>query len=261
MKTLLRNWFLAEACFLYTFLLIWSRRSEHACGKTNAQMISFIKTAKDRQQAGFCIPEAIDYNTVMLRTGADISGAIDRVRAYLTALGLEKQIKIAFDEWNLRGWWHPNLMDTGERSKLRNEDEAFYHNSVIAERDKNDINSVYTMADAVFSASFLNTCLRNCDLVRMACFSPVVNTRGAIFTHENGVVLRPQYFVFELYANLLKETVLDVWKEDVPTRSGCIRDDVKTVDTADIVITYDGKTLKIIFCLKTPPDRVRRRYF
>ncbi|MBR5423990.1 MAG: alpha-N-arabinofuranosidase [Clostridia bacterium] len=205
------------------------------------------------------VPE--DYNTVMLRTGADISGAIDRVRAYLTALGLEKQIKIAFDEWNLRGWWHPNLMDTGERSKLRNEDEAFYRNSVFTERDKNDINSVYTMADAVFSASFLNTCLRNCDLVRMACFSPVVNTRGAIFTHENGVVLRPQYFVFELYANLLKETVLDVWKEDVPTRSGCIRDDVKTVDTADIVITYDGKTLKIIFCLKTPPDRVRRRYF
>ena len=51
--------FLMTTCFLYAFLLIWSRRSEHTREKTNAQMISFIKTAKDRQRAGFCIPEAI----------------------------------------------------------------------------------------------------------------------------------------------------------------------------------------------------------
>ena len=43
-------------------------------------MISFIKTAKDRPRVGFCIPEAIDYNTVMLRTGADISGACGQLR-------------------------------------------------------------------------------------------------------------------------------------------------------------------------------------
>ena len=67
-------------------------------------------------------------------------------------------------------------------------------------------------------------------------------------------MLRPQYFVFELYANLLKETVLDVWKEDVPTRSGCIRDDVKTVDTADIVITYDGKTYAAAAVNKDPEN-------
>ena len=181
------------------------------------------------------------YDTVMLHTGEDISGSIGRVRAYLTALGLEKRVKIAYDEWNLRGWWHPNLMETWERKKLRVEDEDFYKERVIGERHKNDINSVYTMADAVFSASFLNTCLRNCDIVSMACFSPVVNTRGAIFTHKDGIVLRPQYFVFELYANLLKETVLDLWKEDVPTIHGRVWDDDKTVDTVDIAVTYgDG---------------------
>ena len=195
-----------------------------------------------------------DYETVMLHTGEDISGSIDRVRAFLTSLGLEKKIRIAYDEWNLRGWWHPNLMDIRDRSRLRRENEEFYNEAVLKERDKNDINSVYTMADAVFSASFLNTCLRNCDLVGMACFSPVVNTRGAIFTHPGGIVLRPQFFVFELYANLLKETVLGVWTEDVPTISGCVRDDEKTVDKVDIVVTTDGKEFSVSAVNKDPQN-------
>ncbi len=183
-----------------------------------------------------------DYNTVMLRTGEDISGCIDRVRAYLMALGLEKKIKIAYDEWNLRAWHHPNLMDIGNRDVQRHEDDEFYREKILGERNRNDVNSTYTMADAIFSAAFLNTCLRNCDLVKMACFSPVVNTRGAIFTYEDGIVLRPQYFVFELYSNLLKDTVLDIWKENVPTLTGVYNGKEKTVDTVDVVVTFgDGQ--------------------
>ena len=196
------------------------------------------------------VPE--DYDTVMLHTGEDISGAIDRVRAYLTAMGLEKQIRIAYDEWNLRGWWHPNVMNICDRDQLRREDEAFYRDQVIGERDKNDINPIYTMADAVFSASFLNTCLRNCDLVRMACFSPVVNTRGAIFTHKDGIVLRPQYFVFELYANLLKDTVLDLWAEDAPVISGRVRNEEKTVDAVDVAVTCDETGYAVAAVNKDP---------
>ena len=192
------------------------------------------------------------YDTVILHTGEDISGSIDKVRAYLTALGLEKRIKIAYDEWNLRGWYHPNLMDTRNRAKLRCEDEAFYRDSVIGERDKNDINSIYTMADAVFSASFLNTCMRNCDIVKMACFSPVVNTRGAIFTYPEGIVLRPQFFVFEMYANLLKDSVLDIWQEDVPTITGRVQDDDKTVYAIDTVVTTDGKDYAVAAVNKDP---------
>ena len=194
-----------------------------------------------------------DYGQTMAYT-ADLDSDIRKVRGLLMAFGLEKQIRIAYDEWNLRGWWHPNLMDTWDRARLRREDEAFYRDKVLGERDKNDINSIYTMADAVFSAAFLNTCLRNCDLVGMACFSPVVNTRGAVFTHEKGIVLRPQYFVFELYANLLKDTVLDLWKEDVPVLTGQIGDDEKTVDAVDIVVTADGKGYAVAAVNKDPEN-------
>ena len=41
-----------------------------------------------------------------------------------------------------------------------------------------------------------------------------------------------------LYTNLLKDTVLDIWAEDVPQLSG----DGKRVDAVDAVVTYgDGK--------------------
>ncbi len=182
-----------------------------------------------------------DYDTVMLRTGEAISGKISFVRAILTSLGLEKRVKIAFDEWNLRCWYHPNVIDIWNREDKRHEDREFYEKSVIAARDRNDANATYTMADAVFSAAFLNTCLRNCDIVGMACFSPIVNTRGAVYTHADGIVLRPQYFVFELYANLLKGTVLQQWQQDVPTLSGEDAGKPVTVDAVDLVVTYaDG---------------------
>jgi len=73
--------------------------------------------------------------------------------------GYDKKIKIAFDEWNLRGWHHP---DQGNRIKGQN----------IKARDKSDNHSTYTMGDAIFSACFLNSCLRNSEYVAMACMAP-----------------------------------------------------------------------------------------
>lgn len=194
-----------------------------------------------------------DYNAIILRTGDDLSAAINRVRAHLTAFGLEKKIKIAYDEWNLRGWYHPHLMDMWNREDKRNEDEAFY-NYLINERNKSDINATYTMADAVFSGCFLNTCLRNCDLVQMACFSPVVNTRGAIFTHKDGIVLRPTYFVYDLYVNLMKDTVLDLWTEGVPTVTGKLDDRERTVGLVDAVVTYGDGAYAIAAVNKDPEN-------
>lgn len=192
-----------------------------------------------------------DYSGIILRTGEELHRPIDIVRGHLTVMGLEKKIKIAYDEWNLRCWYHPYVMDTWERDNKRNEDEAFY-NHLISERDKSDINSTYTMADAVFSGCFLNTCLRNCDLVQMACFSPAVNTRGAIYVHKDGIVLRPTYFVFDLYANLLKDTVLDIWTENVPRMSGELEGKEKTVDLVDAVVTWGDGVYAIAAVNKDP---------
>ena len=96
-----------------------------------------------------------DYEAVMAYTNRT-EHSIAEVRGLITAMKLEKKIKIAFDEWNLRGWYHPNV-HTIEQGRTKEE--------YLYPRDKNDDNSKYTMADAVFTACFLNALNRNCDIV------------------------------------------------------------------------------------------------
>ncbi|MDO4292447.1 MAG: alpha-L-arabinofuranosidase C-terminal domain-containing protein [Eubacteriales bacterium] len=129
---------------------------------------------------------------------AHTEDSIRKVRGLLTAMGLEHKIRIAFDEWNLKEWYHPRV-HTVEQGVTKEE--------YLYPRDGNDDNSLYTMGDAVFTACFLNALHRNCDIVGMANFAPAINTRGCICTHEDGLVLRSTYFVFYLYTNYMGEVV------------------------------------------------------
>ena len=119
-----------------------------------------------------------NYETCMAYT-MEIEKPILKTKNILGSLGYLGRIRIAYDEWNLRGWHHPHINSGTE--------------DYITPRDKNDINSSYTMADAVFTACFLNQCHKHSDVVGMANFAPTVNTRGAIFTHQDGIVLRSSY--------------------------------------------------------------------
>ena len=178
----------------------------------------------------------------------DLDTEIRRVRGLLEAFGLEKQIRIAYDEWNLRGWHHPNV-HTLRQGVTREE--------YITPRDLNDRNQDYTMADAVFTACFLNTLNRNCDIVGMACFAPIVNTRGCIFTHPEGIVLRSTYHVFDLYVNYLGDEVLDIWAENMETMQAAAQDGrMENVDVLDVIgtrNTVDG-TLAFAAVNKAPRE-------
>ena len=160
--------------------------------------------------------------------------------AILNESGYRGRIKIAFDEWNLRGWLHPGLFNS--RQKMD-----------IAARDKNDINSTYTMADALFAACFLNTCLRNAKDVKIACFSPVVNASGALFVHPKGVVKRTTFHVFSLYTNNLQPIIVpSVVNSDSLTYNG------KSVPAVDVIVTtnYDRKVISLVLVNKDPENVV-----
>lgn len=147
------------------------------------------------------------YEEVMAYTH-QIDHSVRRVRGMLTAFGLEGKLKIAFDEWNLRSWHHPNVMTI--RPGVEKE-------SYLTPRDRNDDNSTYTMADAIFTACFLNAMNRHCDIVGMANFSPVLNTVGCIYSYDDGIVLRSTYYVFDLYVNHMGDQVIDLWlPEEIP---------------------------------------------
>ncbi len=175
---------------------------------------------------------------------------IRNVRGLLTALGLEKKIKIAFDEWNLRGWYHPDFNTFG-RGLDRQTD-------ILDPRDKNDDNSLYTMADTVFTACFLNTCNRNADIVGMANFAPIVNTRGCIFTHENGIVLRGTYYVFYMYVKLLGDTIIDLWSQETETLSPKDRwGKTRTIDAVDVLATLRNDGIAAVSAVNKDADNAR----
>jgi len=152
------------------------------------------------------------------------------------------KVGIAFDEWNLRYWNHPGMGDFSRDAKVD-----------YAKRRSNDLASTYTMADALFSACFLNTCLRHCDVVKMANFSPVVNTRGAIFVHPKGIVKRTTYHVFWMYTHLLEPNMLPLELD-----CGQLADGGRSTSVLDAVLTTsdDGSKRVLAVVNKHPTKTV-----
>ena len=178
-----------------------------------------------------------DYSTCIVRS-TQPDAAIRTTEHIIALAGLEGQIGIAFDEWNLRGWHHPR---PGFRAD-------------VAARDRNDINETYTMADAIFSAAFLNTCLRHADTVQMANLSPVINARGPLYVHPEGIVRRTTFHVMAMYANLLEENVADAWVTSDP-----FVHDGTEVPALDAVATCDdGQQMWQIALVNRHPEQELR---
>jgi len=169
-----------------------------------------------------------DYLSCIMRSDGP-EETITRFISVLEESGYRGRIKIAFDEWNLRGWHHPGF----PRKTVQDYDD---HEVIklVKEREKNDIASQYTMADALFSASFLNACLRHAQDVGMANIAPIVNTRGPLFVHPQGIVRRTHFHTLAMYANQLQARVgqLDI-------EAGNLRHDNRSIPVVDAIATVD----------------------
>jgi len=162
--------------------------------------------------------EMPDYlSCIMLSDGPEqtIVSVID----ILDEAGYRGKIKIAFDEWNLRGWHHPGFPRKAVCAP--NDPEV---KKLIQARDKNAIASQYTMADALFSASFLNACLRHADDIGMANIAPIVNTRGPLFVHPRGIVKRTHFHTMAMYGESSNVRIFILWR--------CMLTDLKKMSSA-----------------------------
>ena len=189
-----------------------------------------------------------DYLTcIMYSEGPETT--ISRVIELLEESGLRGRIKIAFDEWNLRGWHHPGF----PRKQVSASSDAGVA-ALIKARDKNAIASQYTMADALFSASFLNSCLRHADDVDMANIAPIVNTRGPLYVHPQGLVKRTTFHVLAMYRNLLLDRVARAEVASAPLQHAG-----RTVPVLDAVATSDatGRNWRIVLVNRHPSAPVQ----
>lgn len=188
-----------------------------------------------------------DYMTCIMTSEGPERTIVDTIKI-LDEAGYRGRIKIAFDEWNLRGWHHPGF----PRKEVADDDDSEVIELVKA-RDKNLIASQYTMADALFTASFLNACLRHADDVGMANIAPIVNTRGPLYVHPKGIVKRTTFHVLAMYANLLGDRVV---KADI--ESGQLVHGERFIQVVDGIATIGekGKTWSIALVNRHPSELV-----
>jgi alpha-N-arabinofuranosidase len=190
-----------------------------------------------------------DYLTCMMLAEKPDAHLLAAIRS-LDGGGVRGRLKIAFDEWNLRSWHHPGFSGHRPR-KVDDADPAVM--ALIKAREKSDAASLYTMADALFCASFLNACLRHSEDVGMANIAPLVNATGPLFVHPDGIVKRTHFHVLAMYANLLEGSVAEAGiTADRLTHEG------KSVAVVDAVATVSatGGAWAIALVNRHPADAV-----
>jgi len=176
----------------------------------------------------------------------------------IAGAGMQGRIKIAFDEWNLRSWHHPGF--PGDKKVDYNDPKIV---ALIKARDKSLEPALYTMADALFCASFLNACLRNADEVAMANIAPLVNDSGPLYVHPKGIVKRTHFHTMAMYANELESRVgkLDIQADKLTqgTKSVPVADAIATVNASGkswAIALVNRHPDKELACTVTMKDRL-----
>jgi alpha-N-arabinofuranosidase len=88
-------------------------------------------------------------------------------------------VYLSWDEWNV--WYHDMTLRGGwvEAPRL--------------------VEDVYNLADALVVAMWLNTFLRHCDVLKIACVAQIVNVLGPILTSTDSLVKQTIFYPFQLF--------------------------------------------------------------
>lgn len=113
------------------------------------------------------------------RTLRATGALIDRTR-YLQRI--DHEIGVAYDEWNV--WYRT---------------------------DDGRLEEIYTLADALAVATYLNIFVRQCRIVRVANLAQLINVIAPIFTSPSGMFVQSIYYPFRLMAAATHEVALDTF--------------------------------------------------
>jgi alpha-N-arabinofuranosidase len=187
--------------------------------------------------------EMPDYLTCIMKSEGP-EQSLQKFIRILDEAGYRGKIKIAYDEWNLRGWHHPKF----PRKTVQNYADPEVQRLIKA-RELNDILSQYTMADALFCASFFNACIRHAADVGMANIAPIINTRGPLFVYSKGIVKRTHFHAMAMYANELEPCV-----GQLSLTADVLTQNTHSVTVADAIATTDqtGKQWAIALANRHP---------
>jgi alpha-L-arabinofuranosidase len=125
-----------------------------------------------------------------LANGDEIDHRIDVVRGLIAAARSDRPnqrpIYIAYDEWNV--WYRVRGGDRG-----------------------NTLEEIYNFEDALAMGMFLNSFIRNADVVKIANLAQLVNVIAPMFTNKQGMFLQPIFFPIAEYAKQKGNTSLSLF--------------------------------------------------
>ncbi|MGC8977280.1 MAG: alpha-L-arabinofuranosidase C-terminal domain-containing protein, partial [Candidatus Ratteibacteria bacterium] len=126
----------------------------------------------------------------------------------------EKDIKIAFDEWNI---W---------REKIENEEN-------------------YNLSDGLFACGVFHILQRHCNTVKMANLAQLVNVIGAIKTSKDGLFLTPIYYAFLLYSNNTGKFLISTYTESETYNSEYREVKLTKIPYIDVCASQDTENIFI----------------
>lgn len=127
----------------------------------------------------------------------------------------QKTIYLSFDEWNV--WFHSNEQDKKEPDW---------------EIGKHLLEDVYTFEDALVVGCVLNSLLKHCDRVKVACLAQLVNVIAPILTEDGGPSwVQTIYWPFYYASKYGRGEVLDI-RLNVPSYKNSTYGQVPYADAA-----------------------------
>jgi alpha-N-arabinofuranosidase len=142
----------------------------------------YVGNPNDNYYNYMATPMVLDERTSVVK------GLIEREMANANRNGREP-IYIAWDEYN--SWYRARDAETMSGTRALEE--------------------LYNLEDALVIAGFLNSFVRNADVVKMANMAQLVNVIAPIFTNETDMFLQTIYYPLQLFAKNVHGTSLDVF--------------------------------------------------
>lgn len=146
----------------------------------------------------------------------------------------KKRIDLSFDEWNV--WYHSNGADFEKWSKA-----------------PHFLEDVYDFADVLVVGMMLNSMLRHCDRVRIACLAQLVNVIAPIMTENNGSAWRQTtFYPFMLAAKYCKNGSVLKTVTDCPVHDTRDYSDVPDADA--VCVVNDERNEISVICINRCTD-------
>jgi alpha-N-arabinofuranosidase len=204
--------------------LEWDREVLEQCYEY-VDGISLHRYFDNTRETGGDSAKFLALNLAMDRQIAEVAAVCDMVRGRKRS---PKKLWLSFDEWNV--WYRARGGDAADGKKM----EAPHL-----------LEEIYNLEDALLVGGLLNSLVRNCDRVKLACLAQLINVIAPIMTNRDGLFRQTIYYPYSWALQFARGAALNLLVES-STYDVAGMEQVPHVDVAGSFNTSDGSVALFI---------------